>query len=472
MNANRLACAIFFVAAIPVMLSAQVRRTPDPVALKYWSAPLYWQPQIAEANAVAAASLPANASPLVFVAMTPCRIVDTRASQGFPPPYGPPSLVAGASRTFTIAPSATCTIPSIAQAFSFNITVVPSTPSGFITAYPAGPPGPVPLAATLVWSQGATTSNAAIVPGGSLGSPVGGGMPGFVDVFASSATDIVIDINGYYASLSDHAGNTAVGTGALANNGAFDNTASGSYALFSNEGSYNTASGNGALFSNTTGNGNTASGAGALGNNTTGSNNIAIGFDAASNVSVGNSNNIHIGSEGASGDNGTIRIGGNTTLGDPANQTSFFASGIRGATTGANDAIPVVIDSHGQLGTVSSSRRFKEDIEDMGDASRALLRLRPVTFRYQKPFNDGSKPVQYGLIAEEVAEVFPDLVARSADGQIETVKYQVLDSLLLNELQREVRQVQQQADTIRLLESRIAALELSSKATTPTSAGQ
>jgi hypothetical protein len=88
----------------------------------------------------------------------------------------------------------------------------------------------------------------------------------------------------------------------------------------------------------------------------------------------------------------------------------------------------------------------------MGDTSSGLLRLRPVTFRCKQPFNDGSKPVQYGLVAEEVAEVYPDLVAHSADGQIETVKYQVLDSMLLNELQKEHQQVQQ-------LQTRIAALE-------------
>jgi len=126
----------------------------------------------------------------------------------------------------------------------------------------------------------------------------------------------------------------------------------------------------------------------------------------------------------------------------------------------------VVIDSSGQLGTVNSSRRFKEDIHDMGEASSGLLRLRPVTFRYRQPFADGSKPVEYGLIAEEVAEVYPDLVAHSADGQIETVKYQVLDSMLLNELQKEHAQARQQADEIRLLRTRLAALEqlLSGKA--------
>jgi len=153
--------------------------------------------------------------------------------------------------------------------------------------------------------------------------------------------------------------------------------------------------------------------------------------------------------------------------------SSFFVAPVRGVTTGNNDAVPVVIDSNGQLGTVSSSRRFKEDIQDMGDTSSGLLRLRPVTFRYKQPFVDGSKPVQYGLVAEEVAEVYPDLVAHSADGQIETVKYQVLDSMLLNELQKEHQQVQQQTEKISLqteelslqteeirsLQTRLSALE-------------
>ena len=120
---------------------------------------------------------------------------------------------------------------------------------------------------------------------------------------------------------------------------------------------------------------------------------------------------------------------------------------MRGVSTGVADAVAVVVDSQGQLGTMNSSRRFKEDIHDMGDASRGLMRLRPVTFRYKAPFNDGSQPLQYGLIAEEVAEVYPDLVAHSADGQIETVKYQVLDAMLLNEVQQlhaQVRAVVQQ----------------------------
>jgi hypothetical protein len=96
----------------------------------------------------------------------------------------------------------------------------------------------------------------------------------------------------------------------------------------------------------------------------------------------------------------------------------------------------VLIDSAGQLGTMNSSRRFKWDIKDMGDASAGLMSLRPVRFRYKQGYADGSYPVQYGLIAEEVAKVYPDLVVRSADGQIETVQYYKLDAMLLNELQK------------------------------------
>jgi hypothetical protein len=115
----------------------------------------------------------------------------------------------------------------------------------------------------------------------------------------------------------------------------------------------------------------------------------------------------------------------------------------------------VVIDSNGQLGTISSSRRFKEDIQDMADSSNGLMRLRPVTFRYQKPFADGSKPIQYGLIAEEVAEVYPDL----ADGQIETAKFQVLDSMLLNEVQRQQKEIGDLKQQNQNLQERLARLE-------------
>jgi hypothetical protein len=302
-------------------------------------------------------------------------------------------------------------------------------------------------------------ANAAIVPAGTNGA---------IQMVAGNSTDVIIDINGYYAVPSDSQGNTGIGFGALAsdNTGA-DNTAFGAQALLSNttggsntatgqaalasntSGGGNTATGIDALVFNTTGNYNTANGVGALHNNTTGSENIAIGTNAALNVSGVNSNNIHIGSLGVDADNPTIRIGTSGT------QMSFFVAGVGGTSTGANDAVPVLIDSNGHLGTISSSRRFKEDIQDMGEASHSLMSLWPVTFRYKKPFADGSKPIQYGLIAEEVDEVYPDLVAHSGDGQIETVKYQVLDSMLLNEVQRQQAEIGAQKEQVHKLEQQI-----------------
>ncbi len=517
MNANNLGRAAALLIFVPALLAAQPARGRDEAMLKNWAAPLYWQPTRAErarseAPQVATAASVNGSSALVFVAMTPCRIADTRASQGFAGAFGAPSLVGGATgRTFPIQSNTTCPVPSNAQAYSLNLTIVAPAPYGFITAYPT--PGPMPLAATLNWATPLIVGNSAIVPAGTNGS---------IDIFASSTTDLVIDINGYYAAPGDLNSNIAIGAGALANDttgsqnvaigqqalannttginnvasgyhamaanttGRFNtaigegamqentsgtnntavgdvalasnttgsyNTASGASALvFNVGGSYNAAQGYGALEMNTAGNDNTASGYFALHSNTTGSNNIAIGFQAANNAAAANSGNIHIGNQGATGDNGVIRLGGSVATGDIAVQTSFFAAGIRGVTTGSNNTVPVVIDTNGQLGTVNSSRRFKEDIHDMGDSSSGLLRLRPVTFRYRQPFADGSKPVEYGLIAEEVAEVYPDLVAQSADGKIETVKYQVLDSMLLNELQKQVEKV-------RSLEARLAELE-------------
>lgn len=244
--------------------------------------------------------------------------------------------------------------------------------------------------------------------------------------------------------------NTAIGDFALElDTTGGNNTANGDGALNNNmSGSYNAANGADALANNNSGNYNTASGFAALFNNTTGGSNTAIGIDAGYNVT--GSNNIEIGNTGTASDNGAIRIGDT--------QTSFFVAGVSGVATGLSGAVPVLIDSNGQLGTISSSRRFKTDIQDIGDASRDLMRLRPVTFRYKKPFADGSQPMQYGLIAEEVAEVYPDLVAYSADGQIEAVKYQLLDPMLLNEVQRqhaEIQELQERLSEIRDLQEQL-----------------
>jgi hypothetical protein len=234
--------------------------------------------------------------------------------------------------------------------------------------------------------------------------------------------------------------------------------------MFANiTGNYNTATGQNALSNNTTGNYNTAIGVGALANSTTGGNNIDVGAFAGWYV-TSTSNNIHIGNQGTATDSGTIRIGCSSNCPDLAPpHTSAFIAGIYGVNT---SGIPVYINSDGQLGTVSSSRRYKEDIKDMDSASDGLMRLRPVTFRYKKAFGDGSKPIQFGLIAEEVAEVYPDLVARSADGQVESVRYQLLDPMLLNELQKQnstitaqKEQIRAQGEQARAQEQRIGSLE-------------
>jgi hypothetical protein len=294
-------------------------------------------------------------------------------------------------------------------------------------------------------------------------------------------------------------GNTATGAGALLSNTAGNaNTASGAFALFSNttghqntavgeqalfnniggsndDGSFNTATGFQALFSNTTGLGNTAMGdtalatnsvgidntavgdgaminttsslntavgAGALAGNSTGNSNIAIGFSAGQ-FNITGSDNIDIGSSGSGADSGTIRIGSGS-------QTKTFIAGIRGVTTGQANAIPVLIDSLGQLGTMSSARRFKDNVEPMDKTSEAILNLNPVTFHYK---SDKTNTPQFGLIAEEVAAINPALVVRDQSGEIYTVRYDVVNAMLLNEFLKEHKKVAE-------LSSRLARQEV------------
>jgi len=262
--------------------------------------------------------------------------------------------------------------------------------------------------------------------------------------------------------LSSNSGsnNTADGFQSLySNTGGYQNTAIGSTALYYNtSGQGNVALGVSALFGNVGGNNNTAIGSGALGQGF-GDNNIAIG-SAAGELVYGGGDNIHIGNLGANSDSNAIKIG---TAGT---HTSFYAAGIYGVSPGG---VGVVINSSGQLGAPTSSRRYKEDIQNMGDASRGLMDLRPVTFRYKKAAEDGSKPLQYGLIAEEVAEVYPDLVVYNKDGQPDAVQYQNVNAMLLNEVQRQESESIAQKEQIRRLEERLAKLEaaLASPVTTP-----
>ncbi len=259
---------------------------------------------------------------------------------------------------------------------------------------------------------------------------------------------------GSYALKSNTTGlaNTALGAETLVlNTSGLRNTALGSAALHQNRtGSENTFVGFEAGEASVSSSGNTGIGTGSLGNFSTGDSNIAIGANAGTNLLSGSSN-IHIGNGGVPAESSTIRIGTGGT------HTRTFAAGIRGITTGAADAIPVMIDTNGQLGTVSSSRRFKEDIENMDESSSALMRLRPVTFRYKQHGTEA--PREYGLIAEEVSEVFPELVVRSADGRIETVQYHKINAMLLNEVQKQHRTIEEQTGKIQSLEGRLAAME-------------
>jgi hypothetical protein len=252
---------------------------------------------------------------------------------------------------------------------------------------------------------------------------------------------------------TDSSGNTAVGNGALGSNTTGgENTAIGNLALssttFANSSTAvgsgalknavgpggSTAVGRNSLVAVTTGYGNTAVGQDALYTLTSGTYNTAIGVGAGSALTGGDSNNVMIGNDGVAGDHDTVRIG-NLTPG-PGIHPITFIGGIWA--TPITGGFPVVINANGQLGNAaSSSRRYKQEIDDMGQASTGLFRLRPVTFRYRQLAPDGSMPLDYGLIAEEVAEIYPDLVGRAPDGHIEAVRYDKLAPMLLNEIQKQ-----------------------------------
>jgi hypothetical protein len=248
-------------------------------------------------------------------------------------------------------------------------------------------------------------------------------------------------------SLTTGIDNTANGYQALYHNttGSF-NTASGFRALFFNTGgTQNTADGFEALYHNTTGYRNTASGYSALLNNTTGHDNIALGRQAGIFLTTG-SFNIDIGEGGVAGESSTIRIGH-----IPA-QTRAFIAGVSGASV---SGAQVVVNSSGQLGVAPSSQRFKEQIKPMDKTSEAILALKPVTFHYKKEIDPDRTP-QFGLVAEEVEKVNPDLVARDAKGNVYTVRYEAVNAMLLNELLKAHRKVQEQDATIANLKSMMA----------------
>jgi hypothetical protein len=291
---------------------------------------------------------------------------------------------------------------------------------------------------------------------------------------------------GLQSLLDNTAGgeNTANGVNALQNNSTGnDNTASGVSALFLNSfGSANTATGVSALYRNTLGNNNTATGRSALNFNTigegntaigataldqndtgvnntasgfqalylniTGDNNIALGFNAGYNTT--GSNNIEIGNSGVAGEGQTIRIGSAGT------QSATFIAGISGKTIAGG--VTVIIDANGHLGTVVSSERFKDAIQPMDKTSEAILALHPVTFRYKHELDPAGIP-QFGLVAEQVEKVDPDLVARDGQGKAYTVRYEAVNAMLLNEFLKEHRKVEIQYRKMQEQEAAITRLK-------------
>ena len=217
-------------------------------------------------------------------------------------------------------------------------------------------------------------------------------------------------------------------------------TASGYESLYSNTyGEGNTASGYQSLYSNQTGDYNTAIGLWALHDNTAGHFNIALGAGAGINTT--GSNNIDIGSDGSPGESNTIRIG------DPTFQDRTFVAGIYGTPVTGWD---VNVTAEGQLGYLSSSRRTKHDIMDMGHESDVLMQLRPVAF-YYRPEIDPDQVRQYGLIAEEVVEVAPNLVLNSPTGEPESVRYDSVNAMLLNEVQKQRREIEELRRMVQIL---------------------
>ena len=256
--------------------------------------------------------------------------------------------------------------------------------------------------------------------------------------------------NGYQALYSNTIGNNNAADGfeALFSNTTGSNNLASGYAALANNttGTGNTAVGEGALLYNSTASSNTALGVNALYNNTAGASNIAIGAAAGDNLTTG-SNNIDIGNAGVAGEGGAVRIGTSGT------QTATFIAGIRGLPVSGGQ--PVAVSATGQLGIRASSARFKEAIEPMGRKSEAILALHPVSFHYKKELDSKGTP-EFGLIAEDVAKVNPDLVTTDDYGKPFTVRYDEVNAMLLNEFLKEHRKVEVQENTIAELKATAA----------------
>ncbi len=401
-----------------------------------------WPAALIVLTLTAATSLGAQqlASDLIYTTIQPCRIVDTRQ------PGAGGSLMPGVNRTFNVvgvgSPGSLmsqggnpngCPIPGFVAAgfprvlaIAVNLVAVGPSGAGDILAWPSDQTQPAASVLNYASVTGLNIANAVILP---VRQDTQGND---ITVKAQiSGTHLVGDVLGYFVSFSKRGDNTGVGLVALdsISTGQF-NTAVGSFALPSaTTQSYNTALGDLALFAlNSAAERNVAVGTGALMDLSSGDRNVAIGQFAGFNNSSG-SDNIYVGNMAPGAEGGTIRIGIQGTQG------ATFIAGINGATSASG--VPVFVNSDGQLGTATSSLRFKDDVEAMGEASDGLMNLRPVTFRYKPGYDDGSRLLQYGLLAEEVAAVYPGLVQFDRDGRPAAVRYQFLNTMLLNEVQKQ-----------------------------------
>jgi len=335
-----------------------------------------------------------------------------------------------ALNVLTVAGGTNCSTSGAGSTVTIDVTA-----GGLINAgenLNEAPAGTINLNETIHWpNTNAAGTTGVIYLGGAGGTGgirfmhnYGGTESTFVGERAGNFTTTGITNTGFGEGVLDDlttgSNNTGCGQGSLAD---------------CNTGFANAGFGNGANFRVTTGDQNTALGTAALDHVTTGSDNIGIGWKGGEEYTLGDSNNIAIGHKGLTAENNTIRVG--THGAGAAQQNKCFLAGTRGITTGVADAIPVLIDSAHQLGTASSSRRYKQNIQDMDTESDDLMKLRPVTFEYKK--HPGNR--QYGLIAEEVEEVMPRLVVKDEEGIPETVKYHVLQSILLHAIQKLVARV-------------------------------
>jgi trimeric autotransporter adhesin len=280
---------------------------------------------------------------------------------------------------------------------------------------------------------------------------------GSSNVTGQGTTDTFVGFQAGYKNTDGYFNTFSGYQAGYGNIGGYGNTFSGWRAGVGNTNGYNNVfSGAGAGLDNTTGGENTFVGVYAGGQNN-GTLNTFVGSQAGTQNTTGN-NNIYIGNLGpiSGTESNTIRIGGDIGIGYGP-QTSAYILGIYGSTS--SSGIPVYVNSNGQVGTLTSSVRFKEQVRGMGDSSDALMKLRPVTFLYKPEYDKGERTLQYGLIAEEVAEVYPELVAYDDDGQPYSVRYQYITTMLLNEVQKQYHRAEAEAKVITAQEQKIDELE-------------